>query len=482
MSIYLGKNKIDINRNVGTSSSIRITILNSIEGLQATITQVGGSYTYTGTVNAAGVINIPVPKFGNYNIAYSNIRVHGDTSVTVTENIPLEVVAQYNEIIHYRLRIDETNSNTETACVYLEDARLMTKGSADWDNLPIFNDIRPCVFKDGAVNYYLQKNNFNLKEDGTPSTLTGEDGDVMIEFHKFGYKITREDNYLYVDLTNDENAEGYCYDAFSRLTEGDLDKFYQGAYKGYVDDNGDLRSIAGVLPTANKTIGEFRTAAQRRNTVDGVANTYHYQQATYAHLVALQCLYLMKYGNRNGQVALGRGIVSASNAYVTGYNAANLDAVTDSLSTAATGMDYGTTANSTTHMKLFGIEDFWGCIWEWVDGFTTDASRNIITSWNSFSGEPVETVTSVTTSSGLTANASGWNKKVIGNSQAGFMPIEFGGSSSTFWADYGGLYASCVLRFCGAWNDGDYAGPFLLSAYLGASNRYAAVGARLSYN
>ena len=482
MSIYLGKNKIDINRNVGTSSSIRITILNSIEGLQATITQVGGSYTYTGTVNAAGVINIPVPKFGNYNIAYSNIRVHGDTSVTVTENIPLEVVAQYNEIIHYRLRIDETNSNTETACVYLEDARLMTKGSADWDNLPIFNDIRPCVFKDGAVNYYLQKNNFNLKEDGTPSTLTGEDGDVMIEFHKFGYKITREDNYLYVDLTNDENAEGYCYDAFSRLTEGDLDKFYQGAYKGYVDDNGDLRSIAGVLPTANKTIGEFRTAAQRRNTVDGVANTYHYQQATYAHLVALQCLYLMKYGNRNGQVALGRGIVSASNAYVTGYNAANLDAVTDSLSTAATGMDYGTTANSTTHMKLFGIEDFWGCIWEWVDGFTTDASRNIITSWNSFSGEPVETVTSVTTSSGLTANASGWNKKVIGNSQAGFMPIEFGGSSSTFWADYGGLYASCVLHFGGSWTNGDSAGPFGLAAINGASHRYAAVGARLSYN
>lgn len=482
MSIYLGKNQIDINRNVGQNSMIRITILGSIEGLTATVSQIGSDFTYTGTVNNAGIINIPVPSFGNYTITYNNIRVHGWKNATVISNMPVDVVAQYNEIIHYRLRIDETNSNPETACTYLEDAQSMTKGSTDWDNLPIFNDIKPCVFKDGAVNYYLQKNNFNLKEDGTPSTLTGEDGDVMIEFCKFGYKITREDNYLYVDLTNDENAEGYCYDAFSRLTKGDLDKFYQGAYKGYIDDNGYLRSIAGVLPTANKNIGEFRTAAQRRNTVDGAANTYHYQQATYAHLVALQCLYLMKYGNRNGQVALGRGIVSASNTYVTGYNAENLDAVTDSLSTAATGMDYGTTANSTTHMKLFGIEDFWGCIWEWVDGFTTDANRNIITSWNSFSGEPVEEITSTTTPSGLTANANEWNKRVAGNSQAGFMPVKFGGSSSTFWADRGALYASCVLCFGGRQADGDYAGPFRLDAADGASSRNASVGARLSYN
>lgn len=482
MSIYLGKNQIDINRNVGQNSMIRITILDSIEGLTATVSQIGSNFTYTGTVNNAGIINIPVPSFGNYTITYNNIRVHGGRSATVTSNMPVDVVAQYNEIIHYRLRIDETNSNPETSCVYQEDAITMIKGSSDWDEMPIFNDIRPCVYKNGIVNYYLQKNNFNFKEDGTPSILTGADGDVMIEFSKFGYKITREDNYLYINLTNDENAEGYCYDAFSRLTEGDLDYFYYGAYKGYIDDNGDLRSITGVLPTANKTIVEFRTAAQKRNSVDGVANTYHYQQSTYAHLVAVQCLYLMKYGNRNGQVALGRGIVSASNAYVTGYNAANLDSVDETLSTATTGMCYGTTANSVTHMKLFGIEDFWGCIYEWVDGLTTNANRDLVTSWNSFSGEPVTETTSTTTSTGLTANANGWIKNISGNSQAGFAPVEFGGSSSTFWADNGYLYASCVAFFGGFWSYGDSAGPFYLFVYYGAGNRHASVGGRLSSN
>lgn len=149
-------------------------------------------------------------------------------------------------------------------------------------------------------------------------------------------------------------------------------------------------------------------------------------------------------------------------------------------------MTFGTTANRTTHMRLFGIEDFWGNIWEWVDGLTTDASRNIITSWNSFSNEGL-TATTISTSSGLTANASGYINDVAGNSDAGFMPILFGNqngvnaSSSTAWADYGFLYTSCVLRFGGRWTNGDMAGAFDLIAYAGASAAFADVGARLSY-
>jgi hypothetical protein len=61
------------------------------------------------------------------------------------------------------------------------------------------------------------------------------------------------------------------------------------------------------------------------------------------------------------------------------------------------------------------------------------------------------------------------------------MPIDFNGSSSTYWADLGYLSASCVLYFGGAWANGDCAGPFGLSASGGASRTYAYIGARLSY-
>jgi hypothetical protein len=144
-------------------------------------------------------------------------------------------------------------------------------------------------------------------------------------------------------------------------------------------------------------------------------------------------------------------------------------------------MTFGTTANGTTHMRLFGIEDFWGCIYEWVDGLTTDSNRNIVTSWNSFSNEGV-TATTVSTASGLTANSNGYIKDVAGNTAAGFMPVLMtGGSTTTYWADYGRLYASCVLAFGGRWNDGDAAGPFRLFASVGASAASADIGARLSY-
>ena len=181
------------------------------------------------------------------------------------------------------------------------------------------------------------------------------------------------------------------------------------------------------------------------------------------------------------QTEVGKGVVNARASYVSGYNATDVANIAPELSTLTSGMTFGITTNGTTHMRLFGIEDFWGCIWEWVDGLTTDANRNIITSWNSFSGEDVE-ATSISTSSGLTANGSGYIKDVAGNNDAGFMPVNFsGGSSSTFWPDIGYFFTSCVLCFGGCWNDGDWAGPFALYANYAASNANVDVGARLSY-
>ena len=330
----------------------------------------------------------------------------------------------------------------------------------------------------GEVNYYLDPNDWTKKYGTNESSiLTGEDGDVMIEFPKFAYKIKTTDNTITVSVTNDESVaesdSDYTYDAFSRLEEGDVDYFYKGAFKGSLDSSGQLRSIVGTKPANNKNIGAFRTAAQ--------SNGAHYQQSTYAQLKALQCLYLIKYGSRDGQAEVGKGVVNASASYVSGYNTTDVANIAPELSTLTSGMTFGTTANGTTHMRLFGIEDFWGCIWEWVDGLTTDANRNIITSWNSFSGENVE-ATSITTPSGLTSKASGYIKDVAGNNDAGFMPINFSdGSSTTFWPDYGALSASCVLYFGGRWYYGDWAGPFLLFASSGASTAYADIGARLSF-
>ena len=435
-------------------------------------------YSISGAIDENGIASLLLEYTGVYTITYNNNKIKSKKSINITLPVIYTLSAQYSELVVYTLQIDKTNSNPKTACTYADNAENMTKGSAEWDNMPIFKHIRPCVFLNGEVNYYLDPNDWTKKYGTNESSiLTGEDGDVMIEFPKFAYKIKTTDNTITVSITNDESVaesdSDYTYDAFSRLEEGDIDYLYKGAFKGSLDSSGKLRSIVGTKPANNKNIGAFRAAAQ--------SNGAHYQQSTYAQLKALQCLYLIKYGSRDGQTEVGKGVVSASASYVSGYNTTDVANIAPELSTLTSGMTFGTTANGTTHMRLFGIEDFWGCIWEWVDGLTTDANRNIITSWNSFSGEDVE-ATSISTSSGLTANGSGYIKDVAGNNDAGFMPVNFsGGSSSTFWADVGDLSASCVLRFGGGWSSGDAAGPFALGANYGASAASAGIGARLSY-
>ena len=58
--------------------------------------------------------------------------------------------------------------------------------------MSIFNKIKPCLFKNGAVVGYLNPDNFAQFADGTAADITsGNNGDVMIEIPKTGYKISK---------------------------------------------------------------------------------------------------------------------------------------------------------------------------------------------------------------------------------------------------------------------------------------------------
>ena len=113
----------------------------------------------------------------------------------------------------YSFIIDLDDSNPDTNITYTDDAEEYTNPES-WDNSPLFKSIRPCVLKDGIVNYYLDPNNYDLKEDGTQSNLTGIDGDVMVEFPPLVYKMEKiEDNKckFYITLDKDNlSSEDWC--------------------------------------------------------------------------------------------------------------------------------------------------------------------------------------------------------------------------------------------------------------------------------
>jgi hypothetical protein len=295
-------------------------------------------------------------------------------------------------------------------------------------------------------------------EDGTSAPITTTGKDVMICFPRRGLKIWQDSGYLYVSMTDEDNADGYSY--LAHTYNGDpLSAFYLGKYKGYVSNN-MLYSTSGQAPTASQTIGNFRTYAQARGT--------GYEQSAFFQLTYRQAMYMLKYLGQNAQIAIGRGFVDGNSAI---YGAAGY--------TNNRGMDWGETTGKFP-MTLFGLEDFYGNIWEFIDGIYSDSNRKIKVSDGSYN-DTGSGYTDAGTQS-FSSNISGYVKSTNGTSIAGFTPSSTTyGSDSTYFCDRAGVSADRLADFGGRWADASYAGVFRLYVSQSASFSDATIGSRLMY-
>lgn len=356
----------------------------------------------------------------------------------------------------YTVIIDETNSNPETALTYADDAINLQPKS---DEFLEFLGAKPCLLKEGKVVGYLNPNDFSKFEDGSTADITsGNAGDVMIEFPKRGIKIERKGTNLHVSMTDELGNADFSYMAHKKGTQ-EVDNIYIGAYKAFVS-GGKMRSLSGKTPTASKTIGAFRTEAQ--------ANGEGYQQSQWYHLVYRQVAYVLYAKNLDSQTAIGRG-------YVDGNSSALTTGSTDKL-----GMIYGETTGKKS-VKVFGIEDFWGNVFEWIDGLATSSSRDILITKNNSdyndAGNGYQQY-------GKCFTKSSYIDKVVGDKDNGFLPETTNGSETTYYADYAYQSSSGgrVVRFGGSWSGASAAGAFCLGVYDAPFYSGSAVSARLSFS
>ena len=360
----------------------------------------------------------------------------------------------------FGVSIDLTNSNPETSVTYTDDAIGMEAGSSAWYGKEIFKDIRPCLFKDGAVVGYLNPDNFAQFEDGSAADITsGDAGDVMIEIPKTGYKITNANNVLTVQITNDPNKDGFCYKAHTRAEDGDREKLYIGAFLGSNKGN-KLRSVSGVSPLNATGLTDFRTYAK--------ANGAGYDLFAFYPMTLLQCLYLIMYKNLDSQTALGMGYVGDSDwEFMQKNTGATLDK----------GMSYGT-ADQMQQMKFLGIEDFWGNLYQWIDGLVSTEDYHALVATENFN----DTGDGYTDLGALsTKYIGGYMKAPQGNNDAGFIIGEQGGSSSTYFSDSAYFGGGCVPVFGGSFDGSAYAGAFRLSVGYDPDDAVDDVGGRLMF-
>lgn len=359
--------------------------------------------------------------------------------------------------------IDSTNSNPETAVTYTGDCAGFTPATmgdsfnwGSWADKWPFNEIKPCLVKNRAVVGYLNPNNYLEFEDGTPADIvSGDAGDCMVEFPKMYLGMSTDAQGLTtVTITNDATAEGVYDDAFVYKGKS-YSKFYVGAFKGYVLNN-KLRSLSGKSPTVQKTIGAFRTAAQ--------ANGEGYEQTQWYQLMLRQALYILLFKNLNSQAALGAGYTDASSKNNTGGLNSN-------------GVNYGSTSAS-VQVKCLGIEDFWGNIFEWVDGIATKNYTAYTANGNY--NDNCDGYTAVKT---IESKISGYMSKAQGTRRLGFAPLQTLGSASTYYCDNTYMNVSnsvWVACFGGYWTIDASAGTFLLTVNFSTSNSITNIGARLS--
>lgn len=264
------------------------------------------------------------------------IKIKGDTI-----EIDTSVLAVDADDFIYGVDMDTDWSNAATSCmigggirrVVMDRSNGIISEVADFDYMPAHEAWRRCVMDDLStkhVNYYLDKNDSNLKEDHTPAVLTGEDGDVMVEWPITYVRVdqyTSSDNHKHqrwlVSLTEFEGSRPH--DCFYVSADGKTVGIqYVGAFRmgGYNIDNVAVgtdenswtviaygtgaanayygRSVAGVKPIANTTLQNFRVLAD--NNGGHVINT--------AHAQFLALMMLIEYGT-DIQRAFNNGFASS---------------------------------------------------------------------------------------------------------------------------------------------------------------------------
>lgn len=277
----------------------------------------------------------------------------------------------------YGFQINGSESDPAAAVTYLEDAVGMTPAHMDfstgkfdygsWEDA--FFMPRPCMLKsDGTVDYYLNPDNYALKEDGTASDIanTAYTGNAMMEWGRNGHKIwlkilpTGDGSSAKVYISN-HRADSKFFDyPFHNCKGESAEHFYTPIYNGSIISS-TMRSLSGQ--TVSKTLAgtaEITAAKANNPSTDELWNI-----ECFADRLLINMLLILMGKSLNTQAVFGQGL-----------NGGGSEAINDGFTTGVhntKGLFYGTndgTASTYTNaVKIFGMENYYGFQWRRTNGF-----------------------------------------------------------------------------------------------------------------
>lgn len=461
---------------VDTVTIYRVSMVHFVAHIEVTVpegsalTCRNGAITLTGTSTGVYTFLVRAPGPWTITATLNDKTIQRIIEVSNVSDQVYPVTLEYYVV--YGVRIDTTNTNPVTSVSYIEgtDSFDMSKGSTDWDTKPLFRTIKPCIMVNGNVTTYLNPNNFAQSTSGNAVDISANStGDVMIEFGKGGYKFVRNGNYLEIYVTDNPNAkdQGYVYHPFSYSTEGDCDHFWWGAYLASTSSTSLLRSVSGAVPLTNISLVSSRNAARSRGA--------GYELPNFFQLLWIQILYVVKYGALNSQATLGGGYTYSLNTAPIGTGTTN-----------TMGMNYGTPGEYNSHVKLFGIEDFYGNCKIPIDGMQYATNYILYVNYPGYNGgyqDIVEGYKFILPIGDITTEgAHTYIKSVQGTNETGFITAkDTAADQFTYYTDTPNVRNNSCVYFGGSYNSAERAGVFHLEFVGYFTQPEVSLSARLSY-
>lgn len=318
-------------------------------------------------------------------IIKGQIYSNNTTDKTLSEeNIPADAKKTGDEIEQikikmntkiYGYRVDRFNSDPTTRVVYTNDSIPMVSGGMDltnnvmsygtWDTIWFIKNMKPVALKfDGTIDYYLNPNDYSKKLDGTPSDIFDENynGNFMVMIPLCWVKRWMDSNYEYFLVSDRQVDETFTADAHTNALGDIKDYFFAPLFKGWIDGNGKLRSIAGKLPSNNHTAPEDEASYQALGS-----GWQCYDLSKYS---LIRDLLILVGHSTNIQTVYGRGAVDGySSASVPNFlpSGGYYDSNTGEYAFEPSGAFNGA-SDWLHHVKVFHIEDFYGNRYERILG------------------------------------------------------------------------------------------------------------------
>ena len=433
-------------------------------------------------------------KTGNHSVTWS---VSSQTDWEGATNTKTDITIMNGELSKGQTKGIRWNIGTDTWTQIKADGETTTLTPSDFNNIYPFSEMTKAnVAPDGTINAWY--GDADYAEDGS-------NGRVMTVIPKFYYKSTSytdgDGNKVVEFYTSNYNQTGYeLHPSFSqRISNPPADALMIGAYEAsaYSEDGGTtwkLASRAGVTPVQGSgdytglngnTLDHFdiEEARQYGNNIGenwGIMNIWSHS--------AVKMLFAVEYGSLDSQTELGRGIVDLDSGTGFAGKQTAADNINSNLNEALTGT--GDQADGETPVAYRGIENLWGNVWQFTDGYeAVDSEYRILDPSGDWTTEGPDGWTSsdyITSNTAPITDNDGYISDI--ETESALLPLMIpsatGGSSSEYIPDYIFSHDSGennILKVGGAWHHGDWAGVSYLPSNNGVGNSFRNSGARAEF-